>query len=326
MSYFLSPIGNSQISDANGDPLVGGTIETYLAGTSTPATTYTDITGGTPQGPVMTLDSLGKPTLGPVWMVGGVTLKFVIKNSLGVVQPPTFDNISGIGDSSITPDQFPFIAPTPTYISAISLSFAGDQTNDAQVNRRIRSTNTGGTIYSTITAAAFVAGITTVTVVNDSGVLDAGLSQVSYALLTPIAPSIPGDYYKKSNILGTVSQSAGIPTGAIIERGSNANGEYVRYADGTQICWAGFTASSRSVTTALGSMFTLAAPVARTFPSAFIAGSAPTVSPTLGANSVGRVFAIPISGSATAWTYDLMSPTSVTSTVSEGYIATGRWF
>jgi len=42
--------------------------------------------------------------------------------------------------------------------------------------------------------------------------------------------------FRRGNILGTVSQSAGIPTGAIIERGSNANGEYVRYADGTQIC------------------------------------------------------------------------------------------
>lgn len=31
-------------------------------------------------------------------------------------------------------------------------------------------------------------------------------------------------------IAGTVSQSGGVPTGAIIERGSNANGEYVRYA------------------------------------------------------------------------------------------------
>lgn len=39
-----------------------------------------------------------------------------------------------------------------------------------------------------------------------------------------------------SNIVGTVSQSGGTPTGGLIERGSNANGEYVRFADGTQIC------------------------------------------------------------------------------------------
>jgi hypothetical protein len=44
------------------------------------------------------------------------------------------------------------------------------------------------------------------------------------------------ELYHTGNILGTVSQSGGVPTGAIIERGSNANGEYVRYADGTQIC------------------------------------------------------------------------------------------
>lgn len=37
-------------------------------------------------------------------------------------------------------------------------------------------------------------------------------------------------------MVGTVSQSAGVPTGAIIETGSNANGNYVKYADGTMIC------------------------------------------------------------------------------------------
>lgn len=45
-----------------------------------------------------------------------------------------------------------------------------------------------------------------------------------------------GDLYSRDSILGTVSQSAGIPTGAIIERGSNANGEYTKFADGTLIC------------------------------------------------------------------------------------------
>ena len=48
------------------------------------------------------------------------------------------------------------------------------------------------------------------------------------------APEIV-DHYKKSNILGTVSESGGVPTGAVIERGSNSNGEYVKFADGTLI-------------------------------------------------------------------------------------------
>lgn len=37
------------------------------------------------------------------------------------------------------------------------------------------------------------------------------------------------------DILGTVSQSGGVPTGSIMERGSNALGEYVKFADGTLI-------------------------------------------------------------------------------------------
>ena len=43
--------------------------------------------------------------------------------------------------------------------------------------------------------------------------------------------------YSRDNILGTVSQSGGVPTGAIIERGSNANGEFVKYADGTMLAY-----------------------------------------------------------------------------------------
>lgn len=42
--------------------------------------------------------------------------------------------------------------------------------------------------------------------------------------------------YGTNNIVGTVSQSGGVPTGAIIEQGSNANGTYIKYADGTMIC------------------------------------------------------------------------------------------
>jgi hypothetical protein len=45
------------------------------------------------------------------------------------------------------------------------------------------------------------------------------------------------EVFHQGTIVGTVSQTAGVPTGRVIERGSNANGDYVRFADGTQICW-----------------------------------------------------------------------------------------
>lgn len=58
--------------------------------------------------------------------------------------------------------------------------------------------------------------------------------------ITGLQAALDGKY-SAGNILGTVSQSGGVPTGAIIQRGSNANGEFVRFADGTQICWLKWT-------------------------------------------------------------------------------------
>ena len=54
-------------------------------------------------------------------------------------------------------------------------------------------------------------------------------------------PDAAGEIYGQGNILGTVSQSAGVPTGAIIESGSNANGRFVKYADGTVLCYGDYT-------------------------------------------------------------------------------------
>jgi hypothetical protein len=59
-------------------------------------------------------------------------------------------------------------------------------------------------------------------------------------------------FYNRGNILGTVSQSGGVPTGAIIERGSNANGEFVKFADGTMICTGSFSTSIAIASSFLG--------------------------------------------------------------------------
>lgn len=42
--------------------------------------------------------------------------------------------------------------------------------------------------------------------------------------------------YDTNNIVGPVSNDAGLPSGAIIENGTNANGRYTKFADGTLIC------------------------------------------------------------------------------------------
>jgi len=78
------------------------------------------------------------------------------------------------------------------------------------------------------------------------------------------------ELYHTGNVLGTVSQSGGVPTGALIERGNNANGSYVRYADGTQECWA------RTLPQALGEAMRWDFPVAFSSPPTTIFTSAPS--------------------------------------------------
>jgi hypothetical protein len=64
----------------------------------------------------------------------------------------------------------------------------------------------------------------------------------------------------RGNILGTVSRSGGVPTGAVIERGSNANGSYVKFADGTMIVWGSASwvdeTSDPHITATLAATFT----------------------------------------------------------------------
>lgn len=78
-----------------------------------------------------------------------------------------------------------------TYVSTTSFTVPGDQTALLPIGRRIRTANTGGTRYSRITNSVFASTTTTVTVVNDSGTLDSGITSLSYAFLSSVNPSLP---------------------------------------------------------------------------------------------------------------------------------------
>lgn len=191
MSYFLSPVLNEMQFDANGDPLAGGFIYTYLAGTTTPVTTYKTSTGTAHTNPIV-LDSAGYyPTGTQLWLEGGKTYKFVVQDSLGATLR-TIDNITGANDTNLAPDEWVQYTSTAfTYLSATSFSVAGDQTNIFQVGRRVKTMNTGGLAYSTILTSIYGAPNTTVTLSNDSTPLDSGLSAVSYGILAADNPSYP---------------------------------------------------------------------------------------------------------------------------------------
>ena len=189
-SCFFSPVGNDQTVDSNGNPLVGGYWSAFIAGTSTPVTTYTDNVGLVPQPTDITLDASGRAA-NPIWLSGGIPVKFRLYSAAGVVLL-TVDNVSGVNDPAgvTAQDQWVLYGAAPTYISATSFSVAGDQTGIFQIGRRLKSTNTGGIRYSSITNSVYGA-VTTVTVTNDSGTLDSGMSAVSYGLISATSTSVP---------------------------------------------------------------------------------------------------------------------------------------
>lgn len=95
MAVNLSFIGGAgwQFFDDNGDPLSGGKIYTYAAGTTTPLTTYTSRDGLTPNTNPVILDAAGR-TPQEIWATEGLLYKYVVKTSADVLIR-SWDNVGG---------------------------------------------------------------------------------------------------------------------------------------------------------------------------------------------------------------------------------------
>lgn len=94
---FLSSFGGAgaQFFDNNGQPLAGGKIYTYEAGTTTPLPTYTTSTGITAHANPIILDSAGRVPGGEIWLAAGVSYKFALYTSLDILIG-TYDNVASV--------------------------------------------------------------------------------------------------------------------------------------------------------------------------------------------------------------------------------------
>lgn len=135
MAVFLSPVGGvaAQFFDNNGVPLTGGKLYSYLAGTTTPATTYTTSSGGTAHTNPIVLDSAGRVPSGEIWLDGTSQYKFVLKTSVEVTIA-TYDNVWGIGAAGGTAVQIPVIfnatgTGSNTTFSLVSVPISENTTN-----------------------------------------------------------------------------------------------------------------------------------------------------------------------------------------------------
>lgn len=115
-----------QFFDNLGNPLVGGTLYAYLAGTSTPTNMFSDDTG-TVAGTSVVLDSRGEPTTFKlIWLNETVNYKFILKDSTGSTIW-TIDDIS---------------ADDPTDASLVTYTPAGSGAVATTVQAKLRETKT----------------------------------------------------------------------------------------------------------------------------------------------------------------------------------------
>jgi len=122
MAVNLSPVGGAaaQFFTNSGVILSGGKLYSYLAGTTTPAVTYTSSSGNTAHTNPIILDSAGRVPGGEIWLTAGISYKFSLYTSADVLIA-TYDNIVGINvsqdASQITYDP-PFTGGVQTNVEA----------------------------------------------------------------------------------------------------------------------------------------------------------------------------------------------------------------
>lgn len=167
----LSPYLKQRFFDANGDPLVGGKLWSYLAGTVTPKTTYTDETEAAANANPVILDANGEAN---VWLGAGY-YKFVLMNSLDVVQW-TQDRVFAQQADSV---EFGYVDG--------EISLVNNQTTFAEISGLILDTTAGLSYSIRFDISRFVTGAE----LNQSGIIDFVYNTVTAAW--DIIPILNGD-------------------------------------------------------------------------------------------------------------------------------------
>ena len=141
MSINLSAFAGAgaQFFDANGDPLSGGLIYSYAAGTTTAATTFTSRAGTSNNTNPIVLDAAGR-TPAQIWLTGGSLYKFILKSST-FVQIGSYDNIPAIDDVTSV-NNLITVAGTNTLVGTGSPTVVG-YTAGSQYTFVAQNNNTG---------------------------------------------------------------------------------------------------------------------------------------------------------------------------------------
>ena len=194
MSAFLAPTFGAgyQALSNTGSVLTGGLLYTYFAGSTSSQNTWTDSTQSVPNSNPIVLSSSGR-TSGEIWLQGGSTYKFVLKDSVGNTLG-TWDNVSGLNDANYAGfSEWITYGSAPTYISTTSFTVSGNQTALLTTGRRLQYFLLSGTYYGTISTSIYNSGPgnTTVNITPDSTNLNNTLYSFGYGFMSSVNTSLP---------------------------------------------------------------------------------------------------------------------------------------
>jgi hypothetical protein len=140
----LAPQPKLQFFDSNGDPLVGGKVYTYEAGTNTPKATYQDYEENTLNTNPVTLDARGEAE---IRLVSG-SYKFIIRDSAeGLIN--TIDNVQSQSASFKT---------SATFLDGAYIELREQAINGVNYNRIKSPSSLAGNTTYTLPSADGVAG------------------------------------------------------------------------------------------------------------------------------------------------------------------------
>lgn len=140
----LSPAPIFRSWDNQGNPLVGGLLNTYAAGTSTPLATYTDSTGGTPNANPVVLNARGEAQ---VWIPANTAYKFVLTDAAANLIW-SVDNISnsallslygGVDTGTANAYILTFTAPYTSLVDGTIIYWVPAHTNTGASNLTVNS-------------------------------------------------------------------------------------------------------------------------------------------------------------------------------------------
>jgi hypothetical protein len=190
MSFTLSPVfTGQQFFDANGNPLAGGKIATFEAGSFTlPLPTFTTVNGDVSNSNPIQLDSAGR-LLPDLWLLAGVPYNLVLLDANDEVIDYV-DNVYGTpvggpggggGGSGVI---WVEVESAPTFLNGTSFQVAANLINEFQVGNRVRAEQGGFFVYGTVTSVSFTSPNTSVVLQMDGGALTGALTAVAWSQIT----------------------------------------------------------------------------------------------------------------------------------------------